>query len=420
MFVTGCRRHLFQARRDFRMRIFHALSAAIAILAAATFSSNATAEQADGNVCIDAGLVVLKEKFSSDAAIAKELGKRVDRFGRPVDRFGGPAVADANRGFRYNKYIVYSRLPDRGFYKYDPPRALNTPELRAIREEHGRALDEMIEVSLRKYAARFLKHLEPGTPEYAEAEKREIEKWRASGPGRYFLRRPVFFAPLFVDPFHQCDTGRYTAMDGEFALFAGESSPRVKGELCTDSPTLVFDVGRSSLLKEVRYFAQSEIMRGGTMSFRRYNDYRGRNLLLETRLLEILSLMARQCRQAPKQVEVVLQRQDTSIETLRTGQLGFETLYRGLVYQNDDGTFAMETTELTSAGEKLFDKEAAKQRVRDARRRRAEARDEQFALGAALVVGILAGLEIYSPCHDRDENGNLRSGAVLLGCQTPD
>ena len=396
-------------------RLAGTVFAAIAVLLVAFQPDSVWAQQADGNVCVHAGLMGWNASFSTVQSEAKGMP-------RGVDQFGEPFLTGSNQGVRYNKYVIYEGMPSLRPYHHQPHREISRQNLGDVRKHHGEVLETMIEDAIRAYAAQFLKHLKPGTAAYAEAEKREIEKARKRGPGRYFLKKPVFFAPLFTDAVHQCNTGRYTAIAGEYALYAGEPSPRVRGDLCSDSPTLVFDAPppgsrmAPQQLDQVKAFSKSQIIRGTPLSANRYSNYQRSRLTLEAQLLELISLMARQCKTLPAEINLVLQQQDVSLAAMQAGATRFAPIYSGTLHATGKGTFALATTEVSALGEKLFGRVDAKERKLAAQRAREQARDMQIGIGAAIVVGILGGMAAYAPCHNLD-NPAMRTSSVMAGCQ---
>lgn len=324
---------------------------------------------------------------------------------RPLDDYGNTLIWPAKFSYRYNSLILYEGVPRLDRYGRDLSPTIDAPELHAAHRRHGdeyRAIiDERLGLDLQPRAG-------------DDARK---------GPWYDYSRRfrgmTVFYPPVFTDGHHQC--GKFDRpLDGEYALIEDEVSPRVRGALCTETPVIVFDDAKAthsrvqSASPIVQHFAKSTLLQGQPLNPTDYEWMTTDDRRLERRLLQVLNLISHQCDQEPEELRIILQRQDISLDAMRADTPQFVTLYEGALVQTEDGLF-LENRNVSPIGAQLFQNVQNRQAAAERRARAIERRRDSIAIGAALVVGIMAGMEVFSPCHAPQRRDT--ADAVLMVCQ---
>ncbi|MEC7762485.1 MAG: hypothetical protein VX874_11315 [Pseudomonadota bacterium] len=322
---------------------------------------------------------------------------------RPLDDDGNTWLKAGNYSYRYNSLILYEGVPALDHYDADISRTLHLPELHTAHRRHGDEYRAMIDARLGLDPAVTVGDRQSAWYDYS----------------RRYRGMTVFYPPIHLDGFRQCGKSNQP-LDGEYALIEDEVSPRVRGALCAERPVIVFDDAKAthrriqSASRIVQDFAKSTLLAGQPLNPADYELAVTDDRRLERRLVQVLNLIAHQCDSAPAEIGIVLQRQDISLAAMRADLPQFVNLYEGALVQTEDGLF-LENRNVSPLAAGMFQNVQNRQAAAERRARAIERRHDSIAVGAALVGGIMAGMEVFSPCHDPERRDT--ADAVLLVCQ---
>ena len=245
-------------------------------------------------------------------------------------------------------------------------------------------------------------------PEQARAAQARLDAVEAhiatlgeTRPSRYLQTRMIGHAPIYTDPYHQCDSGNFTVIEDEYVFtdMSDGAVVRVLGDLCAQPARLVWETaGTSGRLNLVALF-ESHLGRGGTLdsAFVSANEGAMARHPVEQLVLDLVAASQAQCGRAPDRIEMEVRHgPGNAVQTLQAHLNGdpVDSLKVAVIGQ-DDG-YAMALSDAEAASRVV----AMDQARRDRFLNWTAGADERFALGAAMVVGAMSMIGAVSPCFD--------------------
>lgn len=227
-------------------------------------------------------------------------------------------------------------------------------------------------------------------------------QWRHDNDPRVGREARAFHAPLYIDPFHACNSGMYTPFSGEYAIFLNQPSPRVIGDICSAEPVILYQtVPGMDEARLVAHVLLSSLAQGDVLSIDEFHLFRTlrQEDLFDREVTWIVALVAEQCGRLPEAITLKAVRQDRDPALIAADLIDYETLYEGQIVPGERGIILADA-QLTTLGQQAYQDYYRSQAPY---RRAAEVRrnfEENFGLGVATFFGLLGAMYVWSPCND--------------------
>lgn len=260
---------------------------------------------------------------------------------------------DRGKGYRYNPLIVIDRQVAIDSYLMATKRA----DTAAIRGLAGSRM-------------RFIQN---------DALFAEMPEWAVWPQGRGVST--VFFAPTYLDAYHECPGNVLTPIEDQYALFYEEQGPRAMGSICDPVPTIAFLERNNYINIALTSVYQSTLLDGTETSLeamaRSGDDF-------AKTLARVASIARMQCGILPFGMTVTFEGKDPPIT------LPFVPAFEAKLEIADTGQVlytVIKETPLAFNSKRTVERQRNMAAAMAERKAKAE---ENFAMGALLIIGSFA------------------------------
>lgn len=297
-----------------------------------------------------------------------------------------PRTQPSYFGYRYNPLVATSLQGARGALEYGL--------------SHADGMSQQAKTLMRERLAL----LEAG-PIYAQDDGKIPAFWR-SGSRHAEM---IFFAPIKGDPHSTCPGGAIRAIAGEYALFIGAASPRVRGDICADMPQIVF--GPNSVYNfRLDDFYKTDLRNGWERPFSAIWSTRG-DPLQSDKMIQIMrriyAIHHAQCARPPVVMELIFERQVNAVHVPQDStfvpNIFLDSPFRARLWIDfTREVWSMEIVEETSFAQKAKARADTAIRTRNARKAYREQLGENIATGAAIIIGGFVMSGVLQSCAEGD------------------